>query len=89
MLFAAWVYWISRRLPNARTGVTWVFLLDMGAGRARDHAGVCQLPFTMGPSAAGRFRCDGRRVCLAGVVLGETNDRWCGCRLNPNSRIDG
>lgn len=29
MLFAAWVYWISRRLPNARTGVTWVFLLDM------------------------------------------------------------
>ncbi|MBC53098.1 MAG: hypothetical protein CMQ34_04595 [Gammaproteobacteria bacterium] len=29
LLFAAWVYWISRRLPDARTGVTWVFALDM------------------------------------------------------------
>lgn len=29
MLFAAWVYWISRRLPDARTGVAWVFALDM------------------------------------------------------------
>lgn len=29
MLFAAWVYWISRRLPNARTGVSWIFALDM------------------------------------------------------------
>jgi hypothetical protein len=29
MLFATWVYWISRHLPNARIGVTWVFLLDM------------------------------------------------------------
>lgn len=29
MLFAVWVYWISRRLPNARTGVGWIFALDM------------------------------------------------------------
>lgn len=29
LLFAAWVYWVSRQLPNARTGVTWVFALDM------------------------------------------------------------
>lgn len=29
ILFAAWVYWISRRLPDARTGVAWVFALDM------------------------------------------------------------
>lgn len=29
MLFAGWVYWISRRLPDARLGVTWVFALDM------------------------------------------------------------
>lgn len=29
LLFAAWVYWVSRRLPDARTGVAWVFALDM------------------------------------------------------------
>lgn len=29
MLFAAWVFWISRRLPGAHTGVAWVFALDV------------------------------------------------------------
>ncbi len=29
VLFAVWVYWIYRGLPDARIGVAWVFALDM------------------------------------------------------------